>query len=214
MDSLNLAEALATRLCHDLAGPVSSVGNGLELLATENDPAMQAQARDLLNMSAQEGITRLQFYRTCFGQLKDIRGADVEETRQMALAYFSRGTVKLDWPQGDAGGFDKEMPNAQRQMLCLMLLFVGGLLPYGGRISVRNVRGALQVRGQAKRVKEDADALAVVNAGGLPPHGLTPYSVIPCFTRMVAEKSGFGVHCGVQQVEEGVAVEFSAEYKE
>lgn len=211
-DSLMMAEAIATRLCHDLAGPISSCGNGVELLATEKDPAMQEQARELLLMSAQEGITRLQFFRTTFGQLKDIKTADVEETRLMAQEFFRRGTVKLDWPQ-EGAGFEKDMPNALRQVLCGSVLFMAGLLAYGGKLSVRLQGMTLSITGTAKRIKDDKPALAAINGQAEAGSALTPYNVIPHFVQGVAQKSGIGLACAVRAGEAETAVELTAEYR-
>lgn len=211
MYDLSLAEAIATRLCHDLAGPISACGNGIELLSTEKDASMQEQATELLKMSAQEGITRLQFYRTTFGQLKDIKTADVEETRLMAQEFFRRGTIKLDWPQ-EGAGFEKDMPNALRQSLCGMILFMAGLLAYGGKLSVRQVSGKLVVTGTHKRIKEDSASIAVVNGQGTKDTPLTPYNVIPHFLHGVAEKSGLKLTCNHSARPEETCVELTAEY--
>jgi histidine phosphotransferase ChpT len=212
MTDISLAEAIATRLCHDLAGPISACGNGIELLATESDPSMQEQARELLQMSAQEGITRLQFYRTAFGQLKDIRTADVEETRLMAQDFFRRGTIKLDWPQ-EGAGFEKEMPNALRQTLCSMILCMAALLAYGGKLSVRQKGAVLAVTGIARRIKDDKAALAAVCGKSQPDTVLTPYNVIPHFLTLVAKKSGLKLGCDVNAGEAETVVELTAEYR-
>ena len=42
-DPFDFAGMLCARLCHDLVGPVGALGNGLELLALDQDPAMRQQ---------------------------------------------------------------------------------------------------------------------------------------------------------------------------
>lgn len=211
MDALNLAEALATRLCHDLAGPISACGNGLELLSSEDDASMKEQAMELMHMSAQEGIIRLQLFRTAFGQLKDIASADTEETRLMVEGYFSRSTVRLDWPGGGKAGFDKAIANPMRQVLCGMVLFTAGILAYGGRLSVRGGHNTITLTGTHKRLKEDIAAIAAVN-GAEADTPLTAYTVIPHFLRVVAQNSGINLTCALKDAPEGRQIELIAEY--
>jgi histidine phosphotransferase ChpT len=211
---LNLAEAIATRLCHDLAGPISAVGNGIELLASETDPSMQRQARELLHMSAQEGIARLQFLRTAFGQLKDIRSADSEETRLMAQQFFTHSPIKLDWPSLTETGFDGEIANHLRQILCGMILFTGSMLPFGGTLSVRmEPTSKLIVTGTHKRLKDDPQAIAFMQ-GVQTPESYTPYNVVPCFLRQVAAEAGIALRCDVSATGEIHTIQLLAENRE
>lgn len=218
LDSLHFAEALATRLCHDFAGPLSATANGLELLGSETDPAMQEQARALLFSSAREGVIRLQFYRTAFGQLKDIKLADVNETRQMALDFFAAARMKLDWPEGSASGFDTSMPNALRQLLCAMLLVTSSMMIYGGTLKIYHQRhpgkgGKLVLSGSHTRIKKDDSALGVLKEG-IHPSGFTPYNVIPTFLASIAASSQVMLNCNITEGAEGISLEFIAEYPE
>ena len=50
-DPFDFAGMLCARLCHDLVGPVGALGNGLELLALDQDPAMRQQTLALMASS-------------------------------------------------------------------------------------------------------------------------------------------------------------------
>ena len=56
---LRLAELLAARLCHELAGPLAAIGNGVELIAEEG-AAAAADAVGLVADSARRASGRLQ----------------------------------------------------------------------------------------------------------------------------------------------------------
>lgn len=66
-DATELASLLCSRLCHDMLSPVGALSNGLELLATENDPEMRKRCFELLEQSARISTDKLKFFRLAFG---------------------------------------------------------------------------------------------------------------------------------------------------
>ena len=66
-EAIDFAGLLCARLCHDLLSPIGALENGLELLAQENDPEMQAQCLDLLAQSSRAALNKLKFFRLAFG---------------------------------------------------------------------------------------------------------------------------------------------------
>ncbi|MFM7027642.1 MAG: histidine phosphotransferase family protein [Chakrabartia sp.] len=67
IDPIEFAGLLCSRLCHDLLSPVGAMGNGLELLADEKDPDVQAQCLTLLEDSARATANKLKYFRLAFG---------------------------------------------------------------------------------------------------------------------------------------------------
>ena len=63
---LRVIELLAARLCHDLIGPVSAIGNGVELLA-DDDPEFAKEAALLIADAVKKASRRLQFHRFALG---------------------------------------------------------------------------------------------------------------------------------------------------
>ena len=55
---IRVLELLAARLCHELAGPISAVVNGVELMG-EEDPDFVAEAVRLVGTSARTASRRL-----------------------------------------------------------------------------------------------------------------------------------------------------------
>ena len=99
-----LLELICARLCHDLVGPVSAIGNGVELV-TEFGEDMRGEALALIAQSASEAAQRLQFFRIAFGSAAgaDGRGISVAEGRTRALGWPLGGRVSLDWPNPAPG---------------------------------------------------------------------------------------------------------------
>src|SRR5947199_298133 len=59
-------ELLASRLCHDLIGPVGAIGNGLELLAEESS-RFAGETVTLVTRSAERTAAMLALFRAAFG---------------------------------------------------------------------------------------------------------------------------------------------------
>src|SRR5579862_5213040 len=97
---IRVLELLSARLCHELAGPISAVVNGVELMS-EEDPDFVADAVRLVGSSARTVSRRLQFYRFAYGTLPG-EGASTATGREMAQKYFEAGNVRCDWPADDA----------------------------------------------------------------------------------------------------------------
>lgn len=135
-NELDLAALLSSRLCHDLVGPVGAIGNGLEVMQDDDDPAMRDQAIELLGLSVGQALGRLKFYRMAFGASSGA-GADISlrDARQVAQDFLDGSRVTLDWPDESImveGGLGK----AAVKLLMNMVLLGSESLPRGGSLSV------------------------------------------------------------------------------
>ena len=99
LTDLRLAGLLASRLCHDLVGPLGAVGNGLELMA--EDDAMSGEAMALAQRSARRATGRLQLFRFAFGTAGGEPHFGPAEARPVALDLLHGATgCAVDWPAG------------------------------------------------------------------------------------------------------------------
>ena len=132
---LKVAQLLASRLCHDLVGPIGAINAGLELMedgvagGMGDDPA----ARDLLANSAGEASRRIAFFRIAFGIGAGAGGeATLSEARELAGDFLAGGKAALDWPEEapeqPSGGVD---PSVVKVVLNLVLIAAESL-PRGG----------------------------------------------------------------------------------
>lgn len=126
-DSLKIASLVASRLCHDLASPLGSVSNGLELLSLTGDAS--GPEYDLSVQSAQSAIARLNIYRLAFGQAKEghVPLADMVTTDVPQVVRNSI-VVKCD--------IDGSVKRSQAQSLLLSLFCLEKALPHGGQITL------------------------------------------------------------------------------
>ena len=125
---MRVAELLAARLCHDLAGPIAAIGNGAELL-DDDDPDFVRQAAALIGDSARTAAKRLQFFRFIYGMSASATAGPPSHV--LASEYFAGGNVACEYPEA-ARALD---PPWQR-LGCNLLLVAGEALPRGGRLTL------------------------------------------------------------------------------
>jgi histidine phosphotransferase ChpT len=163
MEDIELAAILCTRICHDLVGPVGALGNGVEVLAEEDDPEMQRQAVELLGHSAEQATRRLRFYRMAFGMAK----AAAEEmavagAREVAQALLEGGRVELDWPATGESS-PTHLSRAVVKLLLNTVLVASEALPRGGRVGVAITEPAasaglrIEAEGDGARLSDAAE---------------------------------------------------------
>ena len=101
---IDLAALLCSRLCHDMLSPVGAFANGLELLATETDPAMRQNCIELLEQSAHISTNKLKFFRLAFGAAGGFGDrVPVEEPRELIAALAAdKGRIEVEWALADA----------------------------------------------------------------------------------------------------------------
>jgi histidine phosphotransferase ChpT len=123
---LRVLRLLASRLCHDLIGPVAAINNGVELLGDE-DPDFVRDAVALVGDSARKAAARLQFYRFVFGAGQGTPSG--QSPQALAAALFDGGPILCDY-----GAAAAELGLEWQKLACNLLLVAGEALPRGGRL--------------------------------------------------------------------------------
>jgi histidine phosphotransferase ChpT len=151
-----LAAGLASRLLHDLAGPIAGVATGVDLWTSPGDADLKAEGADLAAASAAALIDALEFCRVAFGGVGEDRDAD--QLAKLAQSPFAGKRARLVWavPPMSLGG-------AAASALLIMAQIVAGALPGGGEARVNALIGAgglaLTLEGAGPRVKLGQEVL-------------------------------------------------------
>lgn len=177
---LRMAELLCTRLCHDLTGPIGAVNNGAEFLSEEG-ATMQGQAVDLIVSSAFSAVSRLQFYRAAYGNVKESGEANLAEKQKQATDYFVGSKITLDWPDTDTEASGVSISIKTARLIFNLLIMASAALIRGGVIVVRvrmDDQGGKHVSVTAKspHIKWD-DEISKILDGKLSAEELTPKNV-------------------------------------
>jgi histidine phosphotransferase ChpT len=188
-----LAEMLCTRLCHDLTGPIGAVNNGAEFLGEEGFD-MQNEAVQLIVTSAQEAVTRLQFYRQAYGRAGEMGEASLSEKKQLAQAFFAATKVTLDWPDAHTDASGVAVSQKLARLLLNLLVISGGALIRGGTVSVRLAQSEdgtkeISVTAEGDTIKLDPEMVAILKGQG--DHAmLTPKTAQPLLAMTIVEELG------------------------
>jgi histidine phosphotransferase ChpT len=181
---LRTTELLASRLCHDLVGPVSAVRNGLELMS-EVAAGLDDEAARLVSDSADQTAVILQFYRLAYGASGQI--ADFRVARSLSDPYLAQRKTGVELPEEPP----ESSPEGFPKLLLNMLALAVDALPRGGRLAVTYVDGAegfeVSVAALGTEVGLHPEVQAAL-APGISTAELTPRNVHAYFTRLVVER--------------------------
>jgi histidine phosphotransferase ChpT len=183
VDDLDLVALICSRLCHDLAGSIGAVNNGVELLAEETDAAMREEAIGLIAQSASDAARRLSFFRLALGA----SGNTVEpmafgELARVAKTYFDGGKLSLLLP-----GLNDSLSKPLGKALLLGLSLAAGALPRGGTVSLTKDGSGWQIRAEGTTLRWQDSVAAGLDDGDLPPE---PQAAIARYARRLSESGG------------------------
>lgn len=203
METLELVALLASRLCHDLVGPIGAVHNGLEILADETDAEMRRRAIELTGQSATQAARRLQFYRLAFGGARrDSASLSLGEARDAARGLFESGKIALEWPDAY---LDPELTSDRTVVKLLLNMIVVGAeaLARGGTLSVSLSRDDSRLRLLVSASGPGAnlsDETRMLLAGAEDSDAVNARSVLPFFSACLAEALNSGIKSSSPEV--------------
>lgn len=148
-EALFLSKAAITRMCHDLAGVVGAVTNGLELLGEEE--RIDPETFDLVKENASVLFARTVFFRAAFGNEGPLTGAEAAE--RILKGYLSSlenraARYSCEWH------VDSGLPLFSFRLILLAAQLVAERMIKGGVLSVTAKAGEnkISVCGEGERI--------------------------------------------------------------
>jgi len=132
LSDLELAALVASRVCHDVIGPVGAIVNGLEVLEEDNDEEMREIAMELVKKSARSASAKLKFSRLAFGAAGSV-GAEIDlsEAGELSIEFATTPRVSLEWNCPH-----QTRPKDHVKLLMNMVLIGITTIPRGGVVKV------------------------------------------------------------------------------
>jgi len=184
---LRVFELLASRVCHDLIGPISAVGNGLELLE-DADKEMADDALQLSVNCVRRASALLEFFRMAYGAAGADAGLRWDAAKTLAEGLLAGGKISLAW--GAAPATPALPPGAAKLALNLVMLATDSL-PRGGQIGIALEPGAARLTivasASGRDVRITEEVAAIIAAGPEGAGALTAKSVHAFFTARLVE---------------------------
>lgn len=165
----DITALVGTRICHDLAGTLGALGNGIEMLERAGP---SADDLDMLADTAREAQDRLAMLRMAFAPADDDAAAATPATLQtVSKGLRSASRLTVVWQPADTA-----LPRPEARLAVLLALCAGTALPRGGTLHIGAEAGALELHAEGTRCTRDP-ALWDLLDGAPPPATLRPAHV-------------------------------------
>lgn len=191
-----LSALIASRICHDLIGPIGAIVNGLELL--EMAGGVPGPELELIADSAHGASARLRFFRIAFGAPGDQTLAR-SELVSMLGQLAQGGRTRYSWlPEG-------AQRRSEVKLAFLALQCCEAAMPRGGEVQIAEEDGVWTVSGSAERIAVDPGLWSWLDGTGepvVPAPARIQYMMLP----MAAEQIGRRVEAGYS--DSGVSLRF------
>ena len=195
MESSRLASYVASRICHDVASPLTSMLQSMELLFDDSmGPAMKAEGEKALRTGLASLEAKLRFTRFALGsQILTINDSlcNVGEAKDLFVKLFATySRTEFEWQVET-----RRITNRQIRLLMNMTLIMIEPAARGlCRVSVTERGDKLvldvEAKGQFSKLKEEVlDALSGKEPGG----GWGGGAVQPYFTSVLAQEANFSL---------------------
>lgn len=135
MDDVEVVSLLTAKICHDLAGPIGAINNGFEFLKEEN-VEMRERAYKLVDVSAKQAVSRLQFFRQIYGVVSTVGEANLSDLRSLTEQYLSHGKSVLDWDDESMSVPGIVITHQFAKIIMNLINLANYSLIYGGKITV------------------------------------------------------------------------------
>ncbi|WP_300295046.1 histidine phosphotransferase family protein [Ferrovibrio sp.] len=186
-ETLDLVALICSRLCHDLAGSIGAVNNGVELLAEETDAMMREEAIGLIAQSANDAARRLAFFRLALGASGGVQDPmALDELSRVAHSYFAGGRLSLVLPRDNV-----ELPKPLGKALLLGLALAGQALPRGGTMTLARAGDGWAIRAEGTMLRWQEGVAAAFT--GEPDWPQEPAPAMARYARLLAIASDLSV---------------------
>lgn len=148
----DLAALISARMCHDLAGPLGAIANGVELMGLAG--LAGSAEMDLIAESVENANARLRFFRVAYGPAPAGQSVARAEITGTLRAVARGGRLSYDWVA--PGDQDRREVRA----VFLLLQCLESAMPQGGHVTVAQDGPQWFVTGEGPRLRLDEVAWA------------------------------------------------------
>jgi len=92
---IRIVQLLFSRLCHDLAGPIGAIKNGVEFVSDFEDE--DAEAIELIAQSAHQAAVELEFARLAFGFGGGRSGDYLADAEHLCKSLLANERIRVAW---------------------------------------------------------------------------------------------------------------------
>ncbi len=167
-DDLSLSEIVTVKLCHDLAGPLGAINNGMELFQ-DSDSSLHLESVNLVSMSAKEAVYKLLYYRQAYGTVNAEGESNIESFKKLVEDFFATSKVKIEWDiPATSSTAALTISNIALKIALNAILVVTGAMILGGtlKIKINKYFDKFQIylKGFSEMIKIAPEIIAILSA--------------------------------------------------
>lgn len=163
MPQPDLSALVASRICHDLAGPMGAISNGVELLGLTGGGEGEETA--LIAESVAEANARLRLFRIAFGRGECDVPVASREIREILAALSPSGRIARRWrPESDPS-------RAEARAVLLAMMCLETALRGEGTITAEGSAGGYRIAAEGPEIDMKKAPWRCLE-GGDPPEAL------------------------------------------
>lgn len=186
-----ITELLSTKFCHDLAGPIGGINNGIELLKEDGDEP--ESALQLLELSGKEALSRLQMFRQVYGMAAAEGVISLNEIKTLVNSYFANSKLAIEWQNIELDPALQSYGRMQGKLILNIILVTASCLIGAGKIKIslekiKNTKKFI-ARGEAIKIKVD-EKLNKILSGDFKVEDFDTKTIQAFVTQLQAKKLG------------------------
>lgn len=132
---LEFVQYTSAKICHDLAGALGAIANGIEFVGAE-DPEMQKKALELIRISSSQAIDTMKLFRQIYGIIKHPAEADLGQMKEACQMILKDKNITLEFLIPQSLPIER-MPNQHTTQIMLGIVgLVRTQLIHGGTITL------------------------------------------------------------------------------
>lgn len=190
IENTHLAALVASRLCHDMVGPMNAMIQGVDMLKT-GDGKADPDAVSLIESGVNMSWAKLEFYRFAIADTVAEGDSVLEEARKVADRLYSEFKADLAWKAPNVA-----MPRRAVRVIMNLLYIANDCLPRGGTVEMtaepEGEGGAIHIVSSGPRAMlKPVTALAL--RGEMPTTELSGHSLQPFLTNLFAQQAGVAI---------------------
>jgi histidine phosphotransferase ChpT len=136
LSDIEFIELLSAKFCHDLAGPVGAISNGLDFLESK-DLVMKEKSVQLIEDSSEKLVAMVRLFRTLYGKTIFAGEANLSDLKILTATYFKSTKIQLDWPNDHLFVQGYSINHLAAKLIIAIVIAGSSLLVNAGIIAVR-----------------------------------------------------------------------------
>jgi histidine phosphotransferase ChpT len=190
IENTHLAALVASRLCHDMVGPMNAMIQGVDMLKS-GDGKADPDAVSLVESGVNMSWAKLEFYRFAIADTVADGDSTLDEARKVADRLYSEFKANLAWKAPSVA-----MPRRAVRVVMNLLYIANDCLPRGGVVEMtaepEGEGGAIHIVSSGARAMLKPVTAAALR-GEMPAAELTGHSLQPFLTDLFARQAGVAI---------------------